>query len=189
MRGIRETASLFAGTVREIRSLRRQRLRFSSALGLTTNPTLEEVRAAVAENCGVPIRIVYLPLRHPFTGGLLRSPTELTIVVDAASPAILQHFVIAHELAHAFLGHDPQTAGHALQDELLASLLPALNPRISKMMLGRSYFDGPHPNSPHGDIFPEREAETLGRLIVGMITNTSDGPATSASSALRHRGN
>ncbi|MFI5980142.1 hypothetical protein ACIBEA_04610 [Streptomyces sp. NPDC051555] len=190
MQAVRRTIGLVAGTVREIRTLRKLRKRFSAQLGLSAHPTLEEVRDAVAVSCGTPIRILYLPLRHPFTGGLLHAPTELTLVVDKNSPTILQHVVIAHELAHAFLGHDPQTVGHELQSVLLAGLAPALDPRISRMMLARSYFDGPHPNRSHGEALPEREAETLGRLIVSMIahTSTGPGPGAPAASALRHRG-
>lgn len=109
-------------------------------------------------------------------------------MVDKDSQSILQNFVIAHELAHAFLGHDPETAGHDLQDELLASLAPALNPKVSRMMLARTYFDGPETTLSCGQTPPEREAETLGRLIVSMITNISGDATTSVSSALRHRG-
>ncbi|MFD7028570.1 ImmA/IrrE family metallo-endopeptidase [Streptomyces sp. NPDC059917] len=190
MQAVRRTLGLVAGTVREIRTLRKLRKGFSARLGLSAHPTLEEVRAAVARSCGTPIRIVHLPLRHPFTGGLLHTPTELTLVVDRNSPTVLQHFVIAHELAHAFLGHDPQTVGHELQSVLLAGLAPALDPRIGRMMLARSYFDGPHPHRSHGGSLPEREAETLGRLIVSMITDTSAGAGEGApaASALRHRG-
>lgn len=188
MAGIRETVGIVSETLREIRTLRRLRNTFCSQLGLPAHPTIDEVVAAVSDRRGVPIRILYLPLKYPLTGGLLQGPGELIIVVDKDAQSILQNFVIAHELAHAFLGHDPETAGHDLQDELLASLAPALNPRISRMMLARTYFDGPETAPPCGQTPPEREAETLGRLIVSMITNISGDATTSVSSALRHRG-
>ncbi|GAA3245905.1 hypothetical protein Slala03_51530 [Streptomyces lavendulae subsp. lavendulae] len=188
MAGIRETVGIVSETLREIRTLRRLRNTFCSQLGLPAHPTIDEVVSAVSDRCGVPIRILYLPLKYPLTGGLLQGPGELVIVVDKDSQSILQNFVIAHELAHAFLGHDPETAGHDLQDELLASLAPALNPRISRMMLARTYFDGPEKAPSCGQTPPEREAETLGRLIVSMITNISGDATTSVSSALRHRG-
>ncbi|GAA3373193.1 MULTISPECIES: ImmA/IrrE family metallo-endopeptidase [Streptomyces] len=188
MAGIRKAVGIVVETVREIRTLRRLRNTFCSRLGLPAHPTIDEVVSAVSGHCGMPIRILQLPLTYPLTGGLLQGPGELIVVVDKDSPSILQSFVIAHELAHAFLGHDPQTAGHDLQDELLASLAPALNPKVARMMLARTYFDGAEPSRSHGQSPPEREAETLGRLIVSMITNTGGNSATSASSALRHRG-
>ncbi|WP_405977027.1 ImmA/IrrE family metallo-endopeptidase [Streptomyces sp. NBC_00158] len=188
MAGIRATVGIVAETVREVRTLRRLRKTFRSRLGLAAHPTIDEVVSAVSGHRGLPIRILHLPLKYPLTGGLLQGPGELILVVDKDSPSILQNFVIAHELAHAFLGHDPETAGHDLQDELLASLAPALNPKVARMMLARTYFDGAEPAHPHGQGAPEREAETLGRVIISMITNTGGDSATSASSALRHRG-
>ncbi|EFL19285.1 predicted protein [Streptomyces sp. C] len=186
--GIRATVGIVVETVREIRTLRRLRNTFCSRLGLPAHPTIDEVVSAVSAHRGMPIRILHLPLKYPLTGGLLQGPGELIVVVDKDSPSILRNFVIAHELAHAFLGHDPETAGHDLQDELLASLAPALNPKVARMMLARTYFDGAEPGHSHGASPPEREAETLGRLIVSMITHTGGNSATSASSALRHRG-
>ncbi|MFI8932573.1 hypothetical protein ACIG3E_33535 [Streptomyces sp. NPDC053474] len=130
-------------------------------------------------------------MKHPFTGGLFHTPDELLLIVDSLSPRLLQLCVIAHEVAHVFLGHDPEEHGHdVLDDGLLASLLPALNPAVARMMLGRTYFDGDHfnPSDTGGVAPPERAAETLGRVIVGLIASGTGEEPDSLNAALRHRG-
>ncbi|MFC9294154.1 hypothetical protein ACFTWH_05105 [Streptomyces sp. NPDC057011] len=212
---IRASLGLAAQTLREQRTLRRERRDFRTRLGLPAHPTQHEVVDAVGRSRGLPIRILYLPLRRPLTGGLLHTPEELILLVDRDSPKTLQAVVIGHELAHIYLGHDPEEHGHDLMnDEILALLAPALNPAVSRMMLGRTYFDVPGPGTTHrhprahapseteteadgaaagthahGAPSAERQAEILGRLMVSMIVN-ADEPAHSAevNSALRHRG-
>ncbi|MBT2482418.1 ImmA/IrrE family metallo-endopeptidase [Streptomyces sp. ISL-94] len=204
---IRASLGLAAQTLREQRTLRKERREFRIRLGLPAHPTQHEVVEAVGRSRGLPIRILHLPLRRPLTGGLLHTPDELILLVDRDSPKTLQAIVIGHELAHIYLGHDPEEHGHDLMnDEILALLAPALNPAVSRMMLGRTYFDvagpGPthaHPHAgasdsatgthAHGGPSAERQAEILGRLMVSMIVN-ADEPAhcPEANSALRHRG-
>lgn len=205
IRGIRASLGLAAQTLREQRALRKERREFRIGLGLSAHPTQHEVVEAVARSRGLPIRIMYMPLRRPLTGGLLHTPDELVLLVDKDSPKTLQAIVIGHELAHIYLGHDPEEHGHDLMnDEILALLAPGLNPAVSRMMLGRTYFDAPGPGPghahpgvdpgagaphTHGGASAERQAEILGRLMVSMIVN-ADEPAHSAqvNSALRHRG-
>ncbi|MFD9405802.1 hypothetical protein ACFWBN_02095 [Streptomyces sp. NPDC059989] len=212
---IRASLGLAAQTLREQRTLRKERRDFRTRLGLPAHPTQHEVVEAVGRSRGLPIRILYLPLRRPLTGGLLHTPDELILLVDRDSPKTLQAIVIGHELAHIYLGHEPEEHGHDLMnDEILGLLAPALNPAVSRMMLGRTYFDVPGPglthahahshshgdagtdaeseagtHAAHGGPSAERQAETLGRLMVSMIVN-ADEPAHSAqvNSALRHRG-
>ncbi|MFG2873555.1 hypothetical protein ACGFYU_00735 [Streptomyces sp. NPDC048337] len=207
---IRASLGLAAQTLREQRRLRKERRDFRIKLGLPAHPTQQEVVDAVGRSRGLPIRILCMPLRRPLTGGLLHTPDELILLVDRDSPKTLQAIVIGHELAHIYLGHDPEEHGHDLMnDEILALLAPALNPAVSRMMLGRTYFDvaGPSPSHKHphattasetetdagthghGGPSAERQAETLGRLMVSMIVNAEE-PAhrTDVNSALRHRG-
>ncbi|MFE0061402.1 hypothetical protein [Streptomyces sp. NPDC059003] len=177
--------------MREGHSHRKLRQQFRAATDLPPQPSLDDAVAAVSRICGKSIRIHYVAMRHPFTGGLFHADTELIMLVDKVSPPrLLQLCVIAHELAHVYLGHDPDVHGHDVsEEELLRSLLPSLNPAVARMMLGRTYFDSHGPHHTDSDTPPEREAEILGRTIVGLIvTRETSAESASLNSALRHRG-
>ncbi|MGW7201021.1 hypothetical protein [Streptomyces chryseus] len=189
---IRQTIGLAARSVSEARALRAARRRICSELDLPADPTLDDLVTAVSNSCGVPIRIDYRKLKHPFTGGLFHGPKEHLLVVDSASPPFLRACVTGHELAHLYLNHDPEELGHdVLDDDLLMSLMPALNPAVARRMLGRTYFADSDPAALHQDTPAERDAEILGRVMIGLLVHGDGGPASQApllNSALRHRG-
>ncbi len=202
-RRLREVLGLVAANLREGHAHRKLRQDFRAAIGLSAQPGLDDIVAAVGRHCGTPIDIVYLPMKHPFTGGLFHTPDRLLLIVDSVSPRLLQQCVIGHELAHVFLGHDPERHGHDILDEaLLASLLPAINPTVARMMLGRTYYNGLetcHTGSSSREANPaawsqpaappERQAETLGRIIVSLLASHTHGEDSALlNSALRHRG-
>jgi hypothetical protein len=84
----------------------------------------------------------------------------IVIPVSAAGPR--RDAIIAHELAHALLGHRPELG---LSDpEILQALAPSVSPALAQRFLPR-----------HGYLSrPENDAETLATLIIASSGHAAD---------------
>ncbi len=81
-------------------------------------------------------------------------PTADYIFYDGNTSALHREHIVLHEISHMLFGH---AAGAAAMAEVTARLMPDIDPKTLRAVLGRTKYTTQH----------EREAETLASLIRG----------------------
>ncbi|WP_431980923.1 regulator component [Streptomyces qinglanensis] len=135
------------------RSLRRECRRFVRDLGLPPAQSIRDLLPAIESRSGRSIRLEPAP---PNSGGGLCGMWIRTvegidyIFVNEETSRAHQDHIIAHEAAHILRNHQGSgTLGEV--NPVTDRLAPTLDPRVVKMMLGRSDYE----------LHDEREAELI----------------------------
>lgn len=119
--------------------VRRRCARQIRALGLPDPVSVETICERVAELRGRPIRLLrrQLPPGSPCGLRIATPAADYLVVQDSAVPAH-RDLIALHEVGHVLFDPDE---GPVLDQDLIASLVPLVDPATVTCMLGRSRFD------------------------------------------------
>ncbi|MFI6029413.1 hypothetical protein [Amycolatopsis magusensis] len=155
-------------------------------LGLATPFTLDDLLRTSAHRLGTRIDLKYCPFPAGFPRGAAiflpgdphRNRADVyLIMVDQHATALVQHSMIAHELAHLLRGHHDPACSRPMLEHLgapqprpaTAAGIPAaatlLPPPLPAPVLERYFGPADNPDDPI-----EAEAETIGRMLIAMAS-------------------
>lgn len=130
---------------------------------------VQELSDRIAAQRGRPIflRSATLPPDSP-SGLCVSAETADFIFYEARTTALHQDHIVLHEIGHLLWGHDVSVA---VAEETFAQVLPALDPRTVRCMLGRGDCTG----------VTEQQAELVATLIMRRVIRRPPSPAPSLS--------
>jgi hypothetical protein len=158
------------GGGREARELRRRCERLVEGLQLPDPFDLTTLCDTIGRRRGRPLRV---EMRSQTAGigtpcGMwVALEDEDVILIDQRTSSHHQQHIGLHEVGHILAGHN---AGQALDPSMAERLLPRLDPKTVRMMLGRESYGTPE----------EREAETIALLLSERIAAPRRDPARPA---------
>ncbi|MFC4535026.1 hypothetical protein [Sphaerisporangium dianthi] len=118
----------------------------------------------VSARRGRPIRLEAVPALGGGLGGLC-VPTEKVdyIVYQEDTTPLHREHIILHELAHLLCGHEGSAS---MQEEMLGTLFPSLDPQKVREVLLRSRYSA----------VEEQEAEYIASLILHRVSSRASEP-------------
>ncbi|MFF9436465.1 hypothetical protein ACF1BP_22325 [Streptomyces sp. NPDC014735] len=129
-------------------------------IGLSDVRSIEGLIEVISNRRGKPIDVLRLALPTKVSAFCISTPDVDFVVVDSTAPELTQLHAILHELGHVFLDVDGQTEGlddhEPLPSELLAQLVPALDPTAVTKYFKRSHYDSK----------PERRVEAFATVML-----------------------
>ena len=117
----------------------------------------------VGQARGREIRRVGRPLADGLYGLWCSAPTLDFVVYESRTSPLHQVHIVLHELSHLLCGHHPAPV---MDDELSRLLLPDLDPRLVRQVLGRTRYS---------DV-EEQEAELVASLILEQVSRCRPDP-------------
>lgn len=160
------------------RDLRRRAQAAIDELGLEGPISNDRLKTVLEELRGRPIFIQTAPAEmfaSSACGAWWETTSVDVILVPEDVDPLLRAHTVRHEFAHMILRHCGAVCGSVYMTEVLAQILPDLDPEKVLGMLARSDFSG------HGEL----EAEMLASLLTLRANDAEDSLANAETEALR----